>query len=113
MVPSKEKGSVSLSKNLVLQEGTAAIFYISKELRIIKSNIVYSNKITNIEFRNWYYIINKIILYPYSPIYNIYINTGYSIIVIDRKFIEANLLYTKIRTMALLAIIKGLEKAKY
>ena len=89
------------------------VFYISKELRIVKSNIIYSNKIIDTGFRNWYYIISKIILYPYNSIRDIYIDIGCSIIIVDRKFIEANLPYAEIRTMASPAIIKGLGKAKH
>ena len=44
---------------------------------------------------------------------DIYINTGYFIIIADQKFIKVNLLYTKIRTIASPTIIKGLGKAKY
>ena len=89
------------------------LFYILKESKIIKSNIVYSNKVISIGFRNQYYIISKIILYSYNLIYNIYINIKYSIIVINRKFIELNLFYIKVKIIALLAIIKGLGKVKY
>ena len=52
-------------------------------------------------------------LYLYSSIRNIYINTKCFIIVVDRKFIKVNLSYVKIRTIALSAIIKSLGKVKY
>ena len=90
------------------------VYYILEEFtRIIKSSLIYSNKVTSIGFRNQYYIISKIILYPQGPVRDIYINIGCSITIVDQKFIEVNLLHAEIRTIASLTIIKGLGKAKY
>ena len=87
--------------------------YTLEDARIVKSTVVHSNKVTGTGFRNWHYVVGKIMLDPSGPLRDICIDTGCSVTVLDKRFLEANLPQAKIRTMASPAIVKGLGKAKH
>ena len=94
------------------EENTA--YHVPEEsARIVKSSLVHSNKVTGTGFRNWHYVVGKIMLHPQGPVRDICIDTGCSVTVADQKFMEANLPHAEIRTMASPTIVKGLGKAKH
>ncbi len=116
-IPAGEKvsGSVSVPSNgsSILPEGNAAVLHLPEESKIVKSTVVHSNKVTGTGFRNWHYVVGKIMLHPQGPLRDICIDTGCSVTVVDKRFMEANLPHAEIRTMASPAIVKGLGKAKH
>lgn len=92
----------------------AVLTDISATVRIVKSfSDVSKDTGTGYGFRNWHYIITGVKLRHDSSVKQVCLNTGCSLILVDRAWLFQQTLNTAIRRMALLFTVRGIGTDKH